>query len=253
VFAKDNTADQALAFPVCKGPDCRDARTEMPGLPVWAWMPGSFGGNMREPSLAEMSALYYSALAEGIRGCLLTSYHPVSPENPAAPADETGQPGPLLLAMKPMLQKFGKMGRMLLPYEVNDNLRCEASGKAYAGVYSGQDGLAKHVMLASKDVANKQTVLLGFTPGTPAPTQLRDALDGSVISVVVKDGLATGTVDIDAADSRLLEVVRAGANAAAERPAASSARETAPKTPTTAPAAADRAAHHHAGTTPCGP
>lgn len=209
MFRAGKTADEALEFPVCIGVTCKEARTCLRGFPHWSIMQGTFAPPpKRELSLTEMNSLYYSALAEGIRGSFLWSYQAATAQFYVATAGADGQPGPLLRGMTPMLQKFGKIGRMLLPYEVNDALRCEASGKAYAGVYSAPDGLARYLMVASKDVAKRQMVTIRFTAGTPKPTQVRDALDGSSFAVSFKDGLAEFQAPVESGDGRLFEVLR---------------------------------------------
>ncbi len=208
VFKAGVSTDEALQSPVCKHVHCGDARQVMPGLPVWAWMPGILNGwNQREPTIAEMKALYYSAVAEGIRGCILFPFAPPRPDGTRFVADENCKPVELLLDMKPMLHNVARMGTELLPYEVDDDALVEVQGNAAVGVYADAQGAARYLMVANKDVRAVQTVVVKFRSAPLAVAGLKDFLDGTTINVRMEGDVAVCEVDVEPAAGRLLSVV----------------------------------------------
>ena len=208
VFRKGRTTAQALRAPVCIGPTCRGMRDVAAEAPVWPWMQGILGGwGLREPSLEETSAVYYSALTEGVRGAILFTFKPPGKDKRYL-ADSQHRPVGLLRDLGPVLRRFSAMGRALLPYRVDDALACSTNGSACIGAYVEKKGQAELLMLASKDVEREQDVRVQFAAGTPLPTRVRDALDGEEIAVDVTNGNAAFVAKVAAADGRLFEVVR---------------------------------------------
>jgi hypothetical protein len=212
VFGEGRNTEQALTPPVCTHLECRDARAGMPGLPVWAWMPGILKGwGMREPSLAEMSAVHYLALTEGIRGAVLFPFLAPSKTGERYLADEKGEPIPLLLAMGPMLRDFAKMGAALLPYEVRNDLACTVEGKAAAGLYVDRDGKPKYLMVASRDVAATQKVKVTFPAQGQTIAKLTDFATSAGLAARAEGGRVVCEVELPPASGRLLAIGAAAA------------------------------------------
>lgn len=211
VFREGRSTAQALNSPVCTHLDCKDGRQNMPGIPIWPWMPGVGNGwGMRWPSIEEMNALYYVALAEGARGSILYRYGVPSPDGPEFMADENLEPIQLLLDMKPMLHRVVQMGTKLLDYEIDDELLKNVEGKAAASVYVAKDGSGqKCLMVASKDVELTQTVKVTFDAGGDAVADLIDFLEGSSVDFTIENGLVVCQVEVEPASGRLLWVLMA--------------------------------------------
>ncbi|MBT3381029.1 MAG: serine/threonine protein kinase [Lentisphaerae bacterium] len=217
---------------------CKDARREMPGLPVWTWMPGNFWeGGLREPSSAERSGLFYSTLAEGVRGCILWKFgHPCRFRTTKAMmfpmGDSNHEPTPALLAMKPSLHRFKKMGTVLLDYEIDDNLPVHVDGRGFASVYADSQGKPSYLMVASQNVVASQQLGIRFRPGRLPVNQLRDALDGATVSVSAKGEWVTCRVDLAPGEGRLLAFasVQEGAAGRSAGGGASPAQSTPPWT-----------------------
>lgn len=228
----ETTSEEALSNAICGCPNLRDARVQMPGLPVWPWVQAFSGYGYRWPTPGEHTAASNLSLAEGVRGAFYFAYKPPVAGQFEALADANMQPTQRLFDLKTFLPTFAKMGQELVGYEVSDKLAATVTGKALASVYvSKTDPQKMYLMLASREAEGPQLVRLTFPTAGQVVVELKDFVDGSSLPVRMEPPNAVADVELKAASGRLLAIVPQGSAAATTAPPAAATAPTASPAP----------------------